>query len=80
MIFLTYLILFMLKPFCQASKNYLEQDRLTQEVKESLFERMVEFIISKHFLIKSNASYKDIKLPVALRNIRKSLPIGEFQS
>ena len=39
----------MLKPFCQASKNYLEQDRLTQEVKESLFERMVEFIISKHF-------------------------------
>ena len=70
----------MLKPFCQASKNYLEQDRLTQEVKESLFERMVEFIISKHFLIKSNASYKDIKLPVALRNIRKSLPIGEFQS
>ena len=49
MIFLTYLFLLMLKPFCQASKNYLEQDRLTQEVKESLFERMVEFIISKHF-------------------------------
>ena len=52
MIFLTYLFLAslsLLKPLCQASKNYLEQDRLTQEVKESLFERMVEFIISKHF-------------------------------
>ena len=40
-----------LKPFCQASRNYLEQNRLTQEVKESLFERMVEFVMSKHFLI-----------------------------
>ena len=39
-----------LKPFCQASRNYLEQSRLQQEVNESLFERMIEFVMSKHFL------------------------------
>lgn len=39
-----------LKPFCQA-RNYLEQNRLTQEAKESLFERMVEFVMSKHLTV-----------------------------
>ena len=49
-IFSKYLFLATLSmPFCQGTRNYLEMSRLNQEVKESFFEKMVEFVMSKYF-------------------------------